>query len=655
MLKRLAAFTLSTAIVVSTAFFGVPIRVKAADENTEYTVDVTANGDLMVSTSGGASVPMSNNGVMLWPGQKIVSTSVSFVEPNTMIRCHHFDGPPANIHNQYVGFTITSANSAVSLDDLGVLESDEADIVTGGTVNTTGGEQTDITMGKMPYDRSFTANKLVFVEYGKTNIKEHHTECDCPAHTPWDVYNYHQMSFKVHTVSVSSVNIKFDGFGPEKYPIAFDVSKNSVAYTYEVPTKIGYVFDGWEFRDSNGNIVSGVINDSKDGTLTFAGVDGSNWRTIDDLSKNGLTAVPKWKTKKLTINYEPNGGVYSSSVCTVTKDNVSYDNDKNNTSLFAEAKREGYTFDGWYLDNTRITCLADIPELKWNSSQTYDVKARWTLVKDPGYTIDSKTGYLTINSQDGFPKLEYGEYAKKVIVSEGITEIKDFCFYDCRKIEKVVLPDSVVSIGTWAFCEAGSYLPTGTGATIRLSSQLKSIGERAFYEAKIAEINIPDSITTISDAAFGSAKIASFKMPSNVDKVPESMFAYSTLAEIDLTNVKAIEKKAFFNTEITSVTIPDSVTTIGPYAFACSRLQSVEIPENVTELDDGVFANCDQLESAKLPYGITSIPDYTFRNCTALKKLSLSNTIESIGYYAFDNVNIEEVVFAGTKEQWAAL
>ncbi|MDD6000047.1 MAG: leucine-rich repeat domain-containing protein [Lachnospiraceae bacterium] len=123
--------------------------------------------------------------------------------------------------------------------------------------------------------------------------------------------------------------------------------------------------------------------------------------------------------------------------------------------------------------------------------------------------------------------------------------------------------------------------PAKAMVPVEVFSSVKAIfGTWAFYKAKIAEINIPDSITTISDSAFGSAEIASFKMPSNVDKVPEFMFENSTLAEIDLTNVKAIDKKAFFYTEIISVTIPDSVTSIGPCAFACSNFQSVEIPEN---------------------------------------------------------------------------
>lgn len=703
MLKRLSAFTLSMVVALTTAFFGVPFSAKAAEANTEYTIEIGIDGNCKVSVDGGESSTMSNNGVLLKPGQTVKSTVSSSKEVNNNIKCHH-DGsyPTPYMYTLIVGFEISSANAGDSLADLGEVESGKIEIVTGGTV-VSGEEQTQIEKGEIEYDKSFKASELVFVEYGGHSSNSTYSVCDCPAKAHWDVYTCHRTSFKVHRISLGTVDINYntDILGSDNYPKSIDISKDNATCEYEIPTKIGYVFDGWEFTDSEGNILSGVINDSKDGTLTFAGVSGGNWQSINDISKNGITATPKWKQKKLTLNYDPDGGVFSYGVCTVTKENISYETEKDNTNLFPEIKREGYTFDGWYIDSTRITCIADIPDSKGNSSQTYDIKAKWTPGDNPpDYTIDSKTGTLTVNSKDGFPSFDYGRYAKKIIVSEGITEIpdntfksfdmeeielpdtiktigsaafsccsslksitipegvteiKDNCFEVCRKMEEVVLPDSVVSIGTWAFNEVGSYLSNGTGAKIRLSSQLQSIGQYAFYEANIAEINIPDSVTTISDKAFCSAKIASFKMPPNVDKVPKSMFENSTLAEIDLANVTAIEEYAFSGTKITSVTIPDSVTDIGQNAFSRSQLKSVEIPEKVTQLGSGVFRSCEQLESAKLTNGITYIPAYAFRNCTALKKLILPNTIERIEYMAFDGVSIEEVTFAGTEEQWAAL
>lgn len=562
-IKRLIAFSLCTTVAVTTAFFGVPLGAKAAEEdNTVYTIGVKDDRNWTISENGadGEAGAISTKGVLLWSGDQVISSSRSFSEDNTMIKCHHgTNPPPAYWYSHYVGFTISSADEAVTLDALGDLVSGEAEMITGGTMNSTTGETDGKTTGKLAYGKSFTAKTPVFVEYDKTTNETYSTQCDCEAKTEWNRYQYYLYSFKVHKINTSPVTINFANdaaafWKSETYPksVGFEISKDDTIYKYEVPTKIGYVFDGWDFKDSSGNDVSGVISDSKDGTITFAGVNGSNWQTMDAMSKDGsITATPTWKQKDLTIHYDPDGGVYSSSVCIVTKNNKSYDLNKDDTSLFAEAKREGYTFEGWYLDDTKLTCLADIPKTKWDSSQIYDVKAKWTSVNPPDYTIDATNGTLTVKSENGFPSQEYGEYAKRVIVNkgiteipigafqyfkmeeielpdtiktignaaflgcdrlktitipEGVTEIKYRCFDSCNEMEEVVLPDSVVSIGETAFNYVGSNLTTGV--TIRLSSQLESIGQYVFCNANIAEIYIPGSITAISDKAFLKANIA---------------------------------------------------------------------------------------------------------------------------------------------------
>ena len=62
--------------------------------------------------------------------------------------------------------------------------------------------------------------------------------------------------------------------------------------------------------------------------------------------------------------------------------------------------------------------------------------------------------------------------------------------------------------------------------------------------------------------------------------------------------------------ELTQVSIPNSVTTIGNYAFsACSSLSQINIPNSVTSIGDEAFSDCGLL-SLIIPSSVISLGDY---------------------------------------------
>jgi len=61
---------------------------------------------------------------------------------------------------------------------------------------------------------------------------------------------------------------------------------------------------------------------------------------------------------------------------------------------------------------------------------------------------------------------------------------------------------------------------------------------------------------------------------------------------------------AFFQTSITSITIPSSVTSIGGFAFShCSNLPGITIPASVTSIGDFAFNDCTSLTSVTFAAG----------------------------------------------------
>lgn len=88
--------------------------------------------------------------------------------------------------------------------------------------------------------------------------------------------------------------------------------------------------------------------------------------------------------------------------------------------------------------------------------------------------------------------------------------------------------------------------------------------------------------------------------------------------------------------ELTSVSLPNSITTIGEDAFRkCTGLTTMTIPNSVTEIWEGAFEDCSGLTSVSLPNQLDEIDWYTFSGCSALTSIDIPATVTYIGDEAF--------------------
>ncbi len=108
---------------------------------------------------------------------------------------------------------------------------------------------------------------------------------------------------------------------------------------------------------------------------------------------------------------------------------------------------------------------------------------------------------------------------------------------------------------------------------------------------------------------------------------------------LDAYPVTTIDDSAFSAcTNLTGVTIPDSVTWIGNYAFSrCSNLTYAFIPGSVSYIRYYIFLNCSSLTDVIMEDGITSIESGMFSGCSSLKNITLPDTVEQIKSAAFGN------------------
>ena len=84
----------------------------------------------------------------------------------------------------------------------------------------------------------------------------------------------------------------------------------------------------------------------------------------------------------------------------------------------------------------------------------------------------------------------------ELTVPDGITEIKDYALYWCSNISKLIIPNTVTSIGKYAFCD-------GALTSVIIGDGVTSIGYEAFYNnLNLTSVSIGRGVTSIGYGAF---------------------------------------------------------------------------------------------------------------------------------------------------------
>ncbi len=134
-------------------------------------------------------------------------------------------------------------------------------------------------------------------------------------------------------------------------------------------------------------------------------------------------------------------------------------------------------------------------------------------------------------------------------------------------------------------------------------------------------------------------------VPSNEEPSTES----APIETLDLSNninLTAVVYSAFCQCyNLTSVTLPETVTEIGNMAFyKCSGLKAVVIPDGVTTLGSHAFFECKSLKSVSLSKSLTSIGTEAFRSCSSLTSVVIPDDVTTLAYGAFSYCSLLESV-----------
>ena len=260
-----------------------------------------------------------------------------------------------------------------------------------------------------------------------------------------------------------------------------------------------------------------------------------------------------------------------------------------------------------------------------------------------------------------------GSGISSAVIPEGVTEIGNGAFKDCKNLKTVVIPGSVENIPADAFAgctalesvvisdgvktvEWGAFSGCTSLETVVFSATLESIKHEAFKGCgMLAEVTLPENLKAIYSAAFAESGVKNIVLPDTLEVFGESSEDYGYGAGV-FEGCTALE----------SVDFGAGAFEISGFSH-CTSLKNIDFGENKTIISESAFFLCTSLSEVVIPEGVIEIGGSAFRGCP-IEYLTIPSTVKTFGYLSFgryiDNgegdpqpnrmsADIKEVIFYG--------
>ncbi len=490
----------------------------------------------------------------------------------------------------------------------------------------------------------------------------------------------------ISACSKKTFNVIFDSNGGSSVESIETDGKS--AFKLPVPTRTGYQFEAWYYDNNTfrkeftaGSLIASDISSDitvyakwtevlvsteglefellDNGDYAVTGYDGSSERVV--VADNKGVAVTAIKVQAFMDNPTIKDVVISKSVTEIGA-----------AAFKGCASLESITLP--FVGGSRQKNMSQDGVFGhiFGSTDTYDIFEGTTqqyfgAESSSYYYIPRKLTEIKITDATFIPYgAFYGcKYLKNIDLNDGITHIYTQAFENCSALKGVYLSSEISTVGSSAF-----------GGSVSLKIYCAADSKPSGWATNWNKENAPTH-WGVQKSVFGQNSQYQYIIENNTisitgyisDDLENSMPA--TLENLPVTKIKTY---AFSGSNISTITIPDSVTNIAASSFIDANLiNTLDLPylgetslsaeksfigflfgsfNSLTNKDmtpsklrkvtlrggmlaENAFSGCDRLTEIVLPKQLTAIGESLFQGCANLKKVNAPNSVTAISKNAF--------------------
>ncbi len=200
---------------------------------------------------------------------------------------------------------------------------------------------------------------------------------------------------------------------------------------------------------------------------------------------------------------------------------------------------------------------------------------------------------------------------KEAIIEDGAVEADIYMFLDCINLSKVKLAEN------WTYIPAYTFGFCSSLEEFEFPSNIKSIGEQAFYQCGFKQITIPKSVEEIEGGILSGC---------------------ASLTEI------LVEEGNQNYCSLDGVLYDIDMTTL--VQFPCGQGESFSVPDGIKRIENDAFNEANNLSEIILPSSVSELGYLSIADCQNLRSLYSLNPIPPVGEEYTDAYDITYYPFS---------